>query len=332
MNLGRSTKRVLLTGAGISKNWGGKLASELWSDLIGSAGVRAHPRVRQLLLDEPSFEVALARCRTEDFSESEQSALEQAVLNAFITMDRQIADNQYQPYGWIDIYRVQRFLGRFCWNQDRTANTSFLFTLNQDLLLERRWYNFDHHRPPSLPGVPPPRLQISTNQTWFSSIAAPYGDDQVSFVGWNGEPTLAGCTNYIKLHGSFNWVNADGSRTMVVGSRKAQQISSHPLLNWYFEVFRNVLCEGDVRLMVIGYSFSDDHINEVIAKAVREHGLQVFVWDVGFSGLRDKLSQTEDGRTIYGSLISSCQQPMIEVFPSNQIDTQEYLRIQADFF
>ena len=117
--LGRTSKRVLLTGAGISRNWGGKLASELWSDLIGHSRVQSRDVLRTLLLEEPSFEVAVARCRAESFAAADQQALENALLDAYVSMDHQIADNQYQPYGWIDIYRFQKLLSRFCWTPNR---------------------------------------------------------------------------------------------------------------------------------------------------------------------------------------------------------------------
>ena len=103
---------------------------------------------------------------------------------------------------------------------------------------------------------------------------------------------------------------------MVIGNRKAQQIAEQSLLSWYFDVFRAIVSEGDVRLMVIGYSFADEHINEAIAAAVRNHGLRVFIWDVGFDSVRQRLLSTEDGKTILSSLISNCTRPMIEVFPS----------------
>jgi SIR2-like domain len=85
--------------------------------------------------------------------------------------------------------------------------------------------------------------------------------------------------NVIKLHGSFNWRSADGNNVMVVGTDKTAEIAAHPLLNWYADIFREVLSAGDVRLMIVGYGFADEHINAVIAEAVENHGLTVFIWN-----------------------------------------------------
>jgi hypothetical protein len=36
MDIGNFSKRTILTGAGWTRNWGGRLAAELWQDLIGT--------------------------------------------------------------------------------------------------------------------------------------------------------------------------------------------------------------------------------------------------------------------------------------------------------
>ena len=50
--LGTFSKRILLTGAGWSRNWGGQLATEVWESLVGHAAIRGNPRLRDLLLRE----------------------------------------------------------------------------------------------------------------------------------------------------------------------------------------------------------------------------------------------------------------------------------------
>jgi hypothetical protein len=46
-------KRILLTGAGFSKNWGGYLAREVWERLLGHHAVRSDPVLRNALLKAP---------------------------------------------------------------------------------------------------------------------------------------------------------------------------------------------------------------------------------------------------------------------------------------
>jgi hypothetical protein len=82
---------------------------------------------------------------------------------------------------------------------------------------------------------------------------------------------------YVKLHGSFNWRSADGSDAMVIGHSKEEQINKEALLKWYSEMFKDVLLVPNMKLMVIGYSFGDDHINKVIAEAVEKANLRLYI-------------------------------------------------------
>jgi hypothetical protein len=61
MDIGNFSKCVLLTGAGWSRNWGARLAAGVWELLMDDADTAANDRLRALLLEEPSFEVALAK-------------------------------------------------------------------------------------------------------------------------------------------------------------------------------------------------------------------------------------------------------------------------------
>jgi hypothetical protein len=85
---------------------------------------------------------------------------------------------------------------------------------------------------------------------------------------------------------------------MVMGRRKRNTISNSPLLEWYHRVFESVVSAGDVRLMVIGYGWGDDHINEIIGTAVRERNLQIYTW--GPSRPQDALQ----GRFMGGDILS----------------------------
>lgn len=64
---------------------------------------------------------------------------------------------------------------------------------------------------------------------------------------------------------------------MVVGGNKPAQIHREKLLQWYFDLFQEVLSYLNRRLLVIGYGFRDFHINEIIAQSIRQHGLKLYV-------------------------------------------------------
>lgn len=64
---------------------------------------------------------------------------------------------------------------------------------------------------------------------------------------------------------------------MVIGRGKETRIMQEPLLSWYLETFESVLSEEGRKLLVIGYGFRDPHINEVIARCVGKHGLDLYI-------------------------------------------------------
>ena len=84
---------------------------------------------------------------------------------------------------------------------------------------------------------------------------------------------------YFKLHGSSNWVREPGGRVIILGGNKAAGIAQEPLLRWYHEQFVARLQEDNCKLMVIGYSFGDRHINDAIMEAADLGRLGLFIVD-----------------------------------------------------
>src|SRR5258708_35741072 len=58
-----------------------------------------------------------------------------------------------------------------------------------------------------------------------------------------------------------------------MGNEKTGAIQRFPVLRRYHDEFAARLSEGNAKLMIIGYSFQDEHINAVIERASREHRL-----------------------------------------------------------
>jgi len=172
--IGKFSNRVLLTGAGWSRNWGGQLANEVWSSLIGHQRIRSNGRLRDLLLKEAAFEQAMGMTRAAPYTALDRQDLEQAVLDTFIAMDREICRPDHRP--WINIYNVQELLFRF-WGQPHERNgAGYLFTLNQDLFFERHLYN-EHVA--GAPGGALPGLAVRSGQRWFNTNIGPYSADFV---------------------------------------------------------------------------------------------------------------------------------------------------------
>ena len=82
--------------------------------------------------------------------------------------------------------------------------------------------------------------------------------------------------------------------------------------------------------MIVGYGFADEHINCAIADAVERRGLSVFIWNTT-SDLKGLVLASPHGASIWKGLISTATRPLIEVFPSNQAETEEYRRIYSTF-
>ena len=239
--IGTFSKHILLTGAGWSKNWGGQVANEVWQSLIGNAAVRGNPRLRDLLLREASFELALGQTHLAPFTVNDRQELERALHDTFVSINREIARPDHDP--WINIYGVQEFLFRFWGQRNQGNDTGYLFTLNQDLFFERNLYNEHAFGAPggALPGLAP-----VYGQNWFSTNLGAYSPDleMRPVADPPREGHLRGQMNVIKLHGSFNWRSADGRNVLVVGTDKTAQIASLPLLSWYADVFRRVVAAG----------------------------------------------------------------------------------------
>jgi hypothetical protein len=326
--IGKFSKRVLLTGAGWTRNWGGQLAAEVWQSLMGHTLVKENARFRDLLLGEPSFELALGQTHRAPFAVADRQEFEQAVLDTFISMDREIARADHHP--WINIYKIQELLFFFWGQRDQHNSAGYLFTLNQDLFFERYLYNEHVYGAPrgALPGLVP-----VPGQNWFSTLVPAYSNallmQPVADPPAQGQ--LQNQMNIIKLHGSFNWRSGNGRNVMVVGTEKTAQITSLPLLSWYADIFKRVLTAGDVRLMIVGYGFGDEHVNATIADAIENHGVSVFVWNTT-SDLKDRILAAPYGATLWKGLITTATRPLIEVFPSNQAETEEYRRIRDTFF
>lgn len=290
LKIGDFSKRVLLTGAGFSKNFGGMLASEFYNDLVIHPKIRANRYLKDLLNRELNFENALAKARKDFVKKEDVSQLEGAVFDLFTQMEDAYAENR--GHHGVNVHQLQRFFRRF-WGFPRgdldRKKSGYLFTLNQDCLFERIAYNWDTSPDsapmPTLPGIPDGHGRSEHGYHWFEPDVPKFAPGMLVDVPRNPQmgsfgsmPWTTGQNNYIKLHGSFNWRSADEQKNlMVIGGDKANQIGQIPLFNWYHGIFREVLHAGDVRLFVIGHSFSDDHINRIIQSAVKTAGLQMFV-------------------------------------------------------
>lgn len=252
---------VLLLGAGFTYNWGGWLASEVFEHLLGVESLDAD--TRRLLWktkDRGGFEAALAELQAAAGRRGHSpqlDALQSAILDLFNRMNPALATAAVKA----EFEPLIPFFRRF----------DAIFTTNQDLLVE-------HHYPDA---------HLGPTGRW-----AGWRCPGTQFVGGDPKdraraavPTpppfdlVANIQPYIKLHGSSNLKDDLGRPLIAMGGNKPGTIGSHPLLAWYHQKFKQCLEQPDTRLMVIGYSFSDPHIDDVILAAAKRHGCRIFIMD-----------------------------------------------------
>jgi hypothetical protein len=148
-----------------------------------------------------------------------------------------------------------------------------------------------------------------------------------------GTPIFRGQSNYIKLHGSLNW-RSRHARLMVTGGNKEQRIANTALFNFYQRVFVDVLNFHDNgKLFVIGYSFGDNHINEIIAAAIARSGLRLMILDpLDPDSLRKRIFASHMGREIWEAAIPLCYRLTDLLPPIEHQDVSEWRAITDAFF
>lgn len=209
------------------------------------------------LLNRMNFEDALARIQ-EDYLHSRTAeterrllVLQEAISDMFSRMNDHFQSQVFEFSN--DVARsVKKFLVRF----------DAIFTLNQDLLLET------HYRPEDAVlwhqtrwgGTEMPGLRPLPLIDPFDRTSAKWRPEQPFQSNPNMQP-------YYKLHGSTGWETMDGHPLLVIGRDKTGTIARHPILHWTYQRLEESLGKRPTRLMIVGYGFGDDHINQTLIDA-----------------------------------------------------------------
>jgi hypothetical protein len=136
---------VLLTGAGFTKNFGGYLASELWAILLNDREIQIDEQLRQLLVGDPhlNFEAVYHKVQSSDKHAPEQKlSFTRALRRVYAQMDALLCDSADATNAKQACATFMRLFSGS--RKDRTLG--FVFTLNQDLLVERFYSNADGDR------------------------------------------------------------------------------------------------------------------------------------------------------------------------------------------
>lgn len=266
-----SRRKLLLIGAGFTANFGAPLASEMWNWVYGAEVLRGHEELREKMRLNLDFERVYFEVTTGNYSDDQKRAMIEAVMGAFRDMDDIVRSSV--PYQRANTTALDAFLASFAGSR---GNRGYIFTLNQDLYLERWYLNGVR---PLLPGIQPnavwrgpSRRETPLEQNDYIRVP-----DEVAVREYRERLSQHDTFVYLKLHGSTNWLRPSEQPQMVLGAQKRESIDAEPLLRWYMDLFREVLNEQNRLLLIIGYGFRDSHINAVIADAIVSTGLKFVV-------------------------------------------------------
>ena len=217
-------------------------------------------------------------------------------------------------------YQVAQFLVRF----------DAIFTLNQDTLLERYYLNDDiPHRSnlkwngPQLAGMRPVDTLDNPLESFYLTSFEP---DPQNFKVDNR------CQPYFKLHGSSNWIDTTPDGLMVLGGIKRTYIDRYPVLKWIHKQFEEALAKPNTKVMVIGYSFGDDHINSLIREAVKNDNIGLFVIDplgidvMDFNRNAQIPYLDELAEELWPHTIGSSRRPLRDTFGDDHVEHAKVMR------
>ncbi len=267
----------LLLGAGCSKCAGKPLIGELTDTILASASIKLKEQFNNLTTsgNRPAtiedLINYLVRYRsilsTIDCTDSHSLSIDE--IDTWLDEIKQNIVNTVAD-DWDTSPTHERFLQRLCSPGDH--RTRDIFSLNYDTLLEA---SLDSLRLPYVDGF------RGTNRGWF---------DPTTFDEVNTAPAY----RLYKLHGSINWTRdtdghvrrgctaiADGVVAPIVVYPSEQKYiqTQYGIYETLMGNFRDRLRNTRVNncLIVLGYSFNDEHINEVICDAITANGSNLTV-------------------------------------------------------
>lgn len=328
------SRAILLTGAGFTHNFGGFLDRTMWAEIHNRIQQSGEPRLIQLIKSRFDYEELYHTVvNGEDYTPHEKSALIDAVLKAYEALDGLVRDynNRYLNTTFIDLDRVNDLIARFA---GQRYEKGFVFTLNQDLFIERYYSSQQKLVYPGV-SVNSIRFNIGRDKELEQEDLARIPTQQEELQRYKSGLKSLGDLYYVKLHGSYDWRDAHNQKKLVIGVTKHEQIEIEPILSWYFELFEEVLSLPERRLLIIGYGFRDPHINEVLAKSIIDSKLKIFVVNPTDPERFQETTLGNTGshkRTLWDGIIGYYPFSLEEFFPYGTSSTQHYRTLLENLF
>lgn len=263
---------IILTGAGFTANFGGFLAREMWSKIFNNPKMNDSGNLKIELRKNFDFEDLYSQVlgnRMPKLHPQEYSLFVESLNEAYEALDDAIKNPAWDYFG-INPGSLEEFLNYF--KKTPEGKLGAYFTLNQDLFPERN-LGWQPTGPELMQYTSPFKGNLGGRDLDSEETKILPNEEQLETF----KNSFKGDFLYVKLHGSQKWVAGDGRDTKILGINKREAIERIPLLKWYFSLFEQALYRPNVKLIVIGYGFKDEHINNCIFKAVTEHRLKLYI-------------------------------------------------------
>ncbi len=300
--------KALLVGSGFSKNFGGYLPKDICTEIFNHKDTNSKLRnhlVSNFLehYDFEGFYQNVMDSKNNKFSQNEKLSIKNILTGVYKDMDDcfiHSLDNIKASFSYLAALNF--LINSF---SSAEGDSGYIFSLNQDLLLERLCANYlkklNFYKPNGWDGEAQGLLL-----PYYGPVNSPFykyhknddrpdlnfnnledAIDQDTIEQWEKKNSRTFESNsrkapcLIKLHGSYYWeTNSKKEKLWVVGGEKTSKIQSHPLLACYFNKFKHVLTNTkNLDLYIIGYGFCDDHINDVIKHSC-ENGARLIIIDI----------------------------------------------------
>ncbi len=267
--------RILLTGAGFTKNFGAPLADEISGLIFNDENIQNNKKLRELFQKEHNYEDIYQKIiQSSDFNQTEKNIFNVAIQSAYKDIDDRIL---YGKLSQTNFDMFENLIRRF---DKRRGGSGYIFTLNQDLFIERMSCDIPDYNM-TLPGVST-HVHSSTeplNQIINEDKRIFIPDEfEINRIKQEYEVKLHKINlSYIKLHGSQEWFSKDTVSSMVIGREKSNQINAISILKWYFQLFKSQLSVDNTKVLIIGYGFKDNHINSAFHNVNKNKKLQLYV-------------------------------------------------------
>lgn len=319
---------ILLTGAGFTKNFGGLLGSEMWNKIFNNPILDNCPKIKKELRGNFDFEDVYSNVLNNDDYLNERKEFQNVVKESYDDMERPIKN--FTSNGIL-----REFMKLF----------GLVFTLNQDLFLENLTTE-EIRFPLGLNGSGSEyqdyREKISSGKKLTPSDTVVLPTEKYIKENEKTFFTNTGGYSYIKLHGSNGWLSFDGNNQLVLGTNKLEDLRKEPLLNWYLDIFEQSIFRDDAKILIVGYGFRDDHINDRLVKSIEQYNTKIYILDPSNPEvLRNKLmydnpegiikASTRNTHHIWNKMSGCFSSTLEEIIPHDGSETHTWLDIKKIF-